>query len=80
MAMHPDAPEDVRGDPDLYARWRVEHADDVETRGLSPEERLAFFRDEWHESHLSSQELARENATIEMQLMPDPRKSGKKPQ
>jgi hypothetical protein len=50
MLLHPDTPEEVKGDPDLYARWRLDHLDDDEKKpcGLSSEQQLAIYRDEWY--------------------------------
>jgi hypothetical protein len=39
-----------------------------EVRGLSPEQMLAFFRDEFYWSLDTPEDIARENASIEMML------------
>ena len=56
MSLHPATPPEMRTDPVAYARWRVEHHDREEARGLSDEEMLDFFQAEffdkveWEES------------------------------
>lgn len=60
--LHPDTPADKKGDPEAYAKWRVEHHDPDEVRGLSPDDLPQFFRDEWHEALVGSEDFAEETA------------------
>ncbi len=46
--MHRDAPREVRGDVELYVRWRVEHHDADEGAGMSDSELRAVFAREWY--------------------------------
>ena len=57
--LHPDAPDEVKGDQHLYAAWRYAHlrADDAANaneKNLSVAERLAAFREEWRRGQEAS--------------------------
>lgn len=60
--LHPDTPADKKGDPDAYAKWRVEHHDPDEVRGLSPDDLLQFFHDEWDEALEASEDIVEDAA------------------
>ena len=65
---HPDAPEEVTGDPDAYARWRVEHQceeDIASTTGMSLDEKLSLYQEEFWYSMQTEEEAEQEDADIE---------------
>ena len=69
--LHPDVPDDKKGDPDDYATWRVEHMDAEElaaTKDMPLDDMLQMFRDEWYESLDTPEDIAIENAEIELFL------------
>jgi hypothetical protein len=69
--LHPDAPESVTKDPDLYAAWRRDHLDHdhaASLRGLTDEEVLALYRDEWHDSPETPENLANADAAFELHV------------
>ena len=79
MPLHPDAPASVTGDPDAYAKWRLDHIDEDERRalmGMSEADKLAFFLHEFWDAMDSPEEIAIENAEIELEIE---REQGKRP-
>lgn len=64
--LHPEAPESVIGDPDAYAAWRSEHCEPHEVLGLTHQQRLKFFRAEWFDAQDSPEQIAVENAEMDL--------------
>jgi len=65
--LHPEAPEEVTGDAEVYARWRVEHQDEEDiasTRGMPLDEKLAFYQEEFWYSMQTEEEAEQEDADV----------------
>ena len=66
--LHSGVPEDKKGDPEAYAKWRIEHMDKEELVAMHHmplDQILEILRDEWEEPQETAEANAMEDAEVE---------------